>query len=187
MQREIFRCDARRAATRNTKPSHRATDAPGGTVNSTKPRATKKFKSLVAVLGSEEAAVTAWNRAHPDNKIKVKDEPEALPEAVQMLVDAGFTVEQAREALAAAGETEPEAKALSSQELAEALVAKSGMIHVRGRVYTTTEIIEAQVRVLKTGKPEIVRTSGDHRIKAVAIWRTDSGDVAAVQNLGEQN
>lgn len=150
--------------------------------NSTKPRATKKFKALVAALGSEEAAVTAWNARYPDNAIgKTK---EALPEDVQTLVDAGFAEDEARELVAQkASEPVP----LTSLEQAEALVAKAGLIHVRGRVYSSTETIEAQVRVLKTGKAEVVRTTGDHRIKAVAIWRTDEGDSVAVQNLGEPN
>ena len=44
------------------------------------------------------------------------------------------------------------------------------------RVYTNMAIVEAQVRVIKTGKPEIVSSSGVGRTKAVLIQRTESGD-----------
>jgi len=145
----------------------------------TKPRTTKKFKALIAHLGSEEAAVNAWNSAFPDNPIAVE-----LPEEVAVLVAAGFTEEQARAALGAKDAPKQEPVALTSKEQADVLVAKEGLTHVRGRVYTNPDLIEAQVRVLKTGKPEIVRTPGSHRTKAVAIWQTDEGSVA-VQNLGE--
>ena len=145
----------------------------------TKPKTTKKFKALAVALGSEEAAITAWNSAFPENPIAVE-----LPESVAVLVAAGFTEDQARAALDAKSAPKQDAVALTSKEQADVLVAKEGLTHVRGRVYTNPDLIEAQVRVLKTGKPEIVRTPGSHRTTAVAIWQTDEGSVA-VQNLGE--
>ena len=73
---------------------------------------------------------------------------------------------------------------LTAKQVAEALVAQRGLAFTRGRVYTNGPIIEAQVRVLKTGTPEVVQTSGVGRIVAVLIYREDSGDVA-VQNLAK--
>lgn len=125
----------------------------------TKPKATKEFKALVASLGSQELAATAWNALHPENPVKVKAKTEEPAEAAP----------------------------LTSYEVSQALVAQAGFVPVRGRVYATPEIIEAQVRVLKTGKPEVVRTSGEHRTKAVVIYRTDDGTTVAVQNLGQPN
>jgi len=66
----------------------------------------------------------------------------------------------------------------------EVLVAKAGLTPVRGRVYVTGAVIEAQARVLKTGKPEVVRNTGTHRTKGVLVYRHDK-DTAALQNLGE--
>lgn len=156
------------------------------TATTARPKASKKFKALVATLGTEEAAVVAWNSAFPDNRIAdTKKVQTALPEGVQTLITAGFSEAEARELVASKGvTTTTEATApLTSQERAEALVAKEGLTHVRGRVYTNSLLIEAQVRVLKTGKPEVVRTPGSHRTKAVVLWQTDEGSVA-VQNLG---
>lgn len=144
-----------------------------------KPKTTKKFKALVAQLGSEEAAVSAWNAAFPDNQIGV-----TLPDDVAALVAVGFTEAQARAAVAAKSAPAEQPVALTSQEQAEVLIAKAGLTPVRGRVYVNSELIEAQVRVLKTGKPEVVRTPGSHRTKGVALWRTDE-DSVAIQNLGE--
>lgn len=81
------------------------------------------------------------------------------------------------------GTTEVDPATLSSKDQADVLVAQAGMIHIRGRVYSNTTLIEAQVRVLKTGKPEIVRLTGDRHTKGVAVWRHDDGTVA-LQNLG---
>ena len=69
----------------------------------------------------------------------------------------------------------------------EVLVAKAGFIPVRGRVYSSAALIEAQVRVLRSGKPEVVKTPGEHRTKGVLVYRTDNGDGVALQNLGVQN
>lgn len=150
----------------------------------TNPTKTKKYKALVAVLGSDEAARVAWNHAHPDNQIG--ETGQALPENVQKLVDAGFSVEEAKSLVGTP--SQPVAVApLTSQEQGEALVGKAGLVPVRGRIYATGAIIEAQVRVLKTGKPELIRNEGTHRTKAVLIYRTDDGLTAAVQNLGVPN
>lgn len=70
----------------------------------------------------------------------------------------------------------------TSKTASDALVAQSGYAHGRGRVYVNAAIVEGIVRVLKTGTPEIVNTSGVGRVPAVVIFREDSGDVA-VHNL----
>lgn len=147
----------------------------------TKPRATKKFKALVAVLGSEDKAIAAWNKHNPDSPI---GEVEVDPQIAQ-LVAAGFSVEEAQEALAEV-DAEPKAEAapLTSHEIADAAVAQAGLTHFRGRVYSGANLIEAQVRVLKTGKPEIVKHSGETKTKGVVVYRTDDGTNVVLQNLG---
>ena len=155
------------------------------------PMRTKKFRALLAVLDNDEAAaIRSWNGAHPENQIPV--EVPAVNAEVAALMDAGFSLDEAEAALAAAAAkkaSEPKAEAapLTSQERAEALVAQAGLIHVRGRVYVTGDLLEAQARVLKTGKPELVRNDGSHRTKGVVIYRLDDGKTVAVQNVGEQN
>lgn len=76
---------------------------------------------------------------------------------------------------------------LSSKDQADILVAQAGLLHARGRVYVNADLIEAQVRVLKSGKPEVVRNTGDRHTKGVVVFRMDSGDTVAVQNLAEPN
>lgn len=154
------------------------------------PRATKKFKGLLALLGSDELAVVAWNTAEPDSQIVVEvAEPS---DEVATLMKAGFNRQQAEAALAAAKSTdtsaapEPEAP-LTSHEQGEILVAKEGLVPVRGRVYSGPSLIEAQARVLKTGKPEVIRNAGSHRTKAVLVYRMDDKQSVALQNYGEQN
>ena len=153
------------------------------------PRATKKFKALLALVKNDDAAVLAWNAANPDNAIAVA-EPEITAEE-QALVASGFTLAQAKAALAAAASTtgtpQPEPEKLTSAQQGEVLVAKAGFIPVRGRVYSSAALIEAQVRVLRSGKPEVVKTPGEHRTKGVLVYRTDNGDGVALQNLGVQN
>lgn len=149
----------------------------------TNPTRTKKFKALVAVLGSEEAAVAAWNAGNPDNQIGGST---PVSTEVQTLIDAGFTREEAEKYAAQAAAPAPAAP-LTSQELAEVEIAKQGFVPVRGRVYGNTALVEAQVRVLKSGKPEVVRLEGEHRVKAVAVWRTDDGKTFATQNLSVPN
>lgn len=75
-----------------------------------------------------------------------------------------------------------QAETLSDKDRAEALVAQQGMAFTRGRVYSTPAIVEAQVRVLKTGRPEVVPTSGVGHIAAVLLYRETSGD-CVIQNL----
>ena len=75
------------------------------------------------------------------------------------------------------------AKEAAKEEVAE-FVSSQGFSFTRGRVYVTGTVIEAQARVLRTGKAEIVRTSGVGRTKAVLVTREESGDVA-LQNLTE--
>lgn len=138
-----------------------------------------KFQALLGALGSEEKAKIAFDRLQPAA-------PEVDPR-MQTLLDAGLTPEQAEQAL-----TEDEAPAeptklaqvtpLSSKERAEALVADKGYEYTKGRVYGGPSLAESIVRVHKTGKPEIVSSSGVGRTKGVLVYKEDSGDVA-LQNL----
>jgi hypothetical protein len=148
----------------------------------TRPQATKKFKALVAYLGSEDRAVTAWNKSYPDNKIPAKAKAEQPSTEVQALVDAGFSLAEAQEFV---GEKAAPAEPTTSRELGEALVTDSGLVPVRGRVYGDGKVLEACARVLKNGKPEIVRNAGETRTKGVLVYRTDDGKNFAVQNLGQ--
>lgn len=123
--------------------------------------------------------------------------PAEVSPSMQALVDAGlFTAEQAerldasqakpkkgkgKKAKKGKGKARTTAD-LTPKQAGEALVAQRGLSFTRGRVYSNSDIIEAQVRVLKTGKPEVVSTSGVGRIAAVLIYRETSGDVA-LQNL----
>lgn len=154
------------------------------------PRATKKFKGLVAVLGSDALAVVAWNNTNPDTLIDVA--PVEVDPRIAKLVASGFNEAQAKEALATADNTDTTAaplpeEPLTSHEQGEVLVAKEGLVPVRGRVYVGPGLIEAQARCLKTGKPEVVRNPGQHRTKAVLVYRLDDGKSVALQNYGEQN
>jgi hypothetical protein len=156
------------------------------------PRATKKFKGLVALLEDEDRAVIAWNASNPDNLIPVADTTEPSAE-VAKLMKAGFKREEAETALAAAATTDTTAAPetveapLTSSEQGEVLAAKAGLIPVRGRVYSHPALIEAQARVLKTGTPELVQQPGEHRTKAVLVYRLDDGKGLALQNHGVQN
>lgn len=138
-----------------------------------------QFQALVAALGSEDKAKIAFDRLRPAA-------PKVDPR-IQSLLDAGFTEDEAKKAL---DEQEAPAEApkltpvtpLSSKERAEALVAEKGFEYTKGRVYCGPTMAEAIVRVHKTGKPEIVTSSGVGRTKAVLVYKEDSGDVA-LQNL----
>ena len=157
------------------------------------PRATKKFKGLVALLEDEARAVIAWNASNPDNPIAVADEPEVITPEEKKLMDAGFKLDEARAALAAAKDTDTTAAPetvdppLSSSEQGEVLAAKAGLVPVRGRVYSHPALIEAQVRVMRSGTPELVQAPGEHRTKAVLVYRLDDGKGLALQNHGVQN
>jgi hypothetical protein len=127
-------------------------------------KATKKYKALIAVGLSPEQAMKALS---PE---PVKDDPRA------QLIAAGFTPEQADGILGASGDTADEVSE------ADALVEASPYKFAKGRVYVNSSIVEGVVRAIKTGKPEIVTTSGTGRTKAVLLVRQDSGDVS-IQNL----
>lgn len=153
----------------------------------------KEFKALLSVFdGNEAAAQRAWNKAHPDNQIADEDEPaQKDPKALRKLLKAGFSREAALAALAEVAETpdveDAPAGPLTSREKSEVQVAQRGLVYVSGRVYTDQALIEAQVRVLKSGKPEIVDRPGNFRTKAVAVFRSDDDASVALQNLGAQN
>lgn len=136
-----------------------------------RPTATKQYKSLLAALdGDKVAALAAWE-AH--------NNPAPKPQVAVSLVKDEAAIAKAKKK---AAKKAKKVKALTVNEQVEALVENKGFKFARGRVYVTGEIVEASVRVLKGGSPEIVRTSGTGRITAVAIFRTDNGD-AALQNL----
>lgn len=73
-------------------------------------------------------------------------------------------------------------KKKTAKDKADKLVAKSEFDFTRGRVYTSVEVVEAQVRVLEGGKAEIVPVAGDHHVQAVLVFRNEGG-AAVLQNL----
>lgn len=141
---------------------------------------TKQYKAFIAAGLNEDAAIAAYNTVNG-----IESEPTVDPR-IQLLIEGGLTQEQAVKVLAdndaAEAEKAPEEPVQTAKEQQEALVASRGLAFTKGRVYVTPSIIEAQVRVLKTGSPEIVQGSGQGRVHSVLIFRTDSGD-AAIQNL----
>lgn len=131
-----------------------------------------QFQALAAVLGSEAKAKVAFDRLQAP-KVDAR---------VQQLLDAGFTQEEAEAALTEAPEAPVEAAVPTKKEQDAALVEKHGYVFTKGRVYTGVEHAEAIVRVHRTGKTEIVQSSGVGRTKAVLVSKEESGDVA-LQNL----
>ena len=156
----------------------------------TRPRATKKFKALIAAGLSESDALTVMGA--DDSATQVE------PDAKAQLIDAGFTEEQATKILAdrdkgkgkkkgkkaKAKQVEAAPEALTPKQEAEALVASKGLTFTRGRVYGGAALAEALVRVMKTGTAEVVTSSGVGRVSAVLVYRETSGDVAC-QNLAK--
>lgn len=150
-------------------------------------RSTKKYKALIALGMDDERALVQLGH--------VAAAP--VDPRLANLVAGGFSEEEAAQVLASldaekgapapvlalvpAPAPEP-VKPPTAAEVADALVAGRGFVHTTGRVYSNAAIIEAQARVLKTGTPEVVASSGTGRTKAVVIFRMDNGDVA-VQNL----
>lgn len=157
----------------------------------TRPRATKKYKALIAA---------GVNDAEALNILGVTVEqagPEVDPRIATLIQDGLFTVEQAERIIAGDGSTKKKGKKgkgkkakaeapveLTPKQVAEALVAERGMTFARGRVYVTPAIIEALARVTKNGKAEVVQASGVGRVAAVLVYKETSGDVA-VQNLAK--
>lgn len=170
------------------------------TVTRTNPRGTKRYKALRAADFTDTQALDIMG----DTTTKRRDEAPALAAEVEVdprvtqLVDGGFSPEQAERLVAdqdgpakkkgkkkgkkAKSRVKAQAETLSDKDRAEALVAQQGMAFTRGRVYSTPAIVEAQVRVLKTGRPEVVPTSGVGHIAAVLLYRETSGD-CVIQNL----
>lgn len=141
---------------------------------------TKKYRALLAAFdGDKDKALQAYTAS--EAPVPVETDPQA--QKLADLVEAGFSAEQAEKILSGRVEAKPKEEKVSktSQEKAEALVAKHGLTFTKGRVYVTPEIIEAAVRVLKTAKPEVVKSSGAGRVHSVLIFRTEGGD-AAIQN-----
>ncbi|NUS02007.1 MAG: hypothetical protein HOV97_05520 [Nonomuraea sp.] len=165
---------------------------------STRPRATKRYKALIAAGLSDTDALGVMGVSEA--------EAQEVDPRLAGLIHGGFTEEQARKILGdqdaapkgkkgkkkgkkakasaaiKAEVAEVVAASMSPKERAEALVAEKGLTFTRGRVYVTPTMIEALARVTKTGKAEIVQASGVGRTTAVLIYKEESGDVA-VQNL----
>lgn len=137
---------------------------------------TSEFKALVTVFGNEDEALARYKAVFGEVA-----EPVAAPSALDNLIAAGFTKEQAEKALADKAAPAPAAPA-TSKEKGEALVTEKGYTFAKGRVYGAVTLAEAIVRVFKTGTPEIVTSSGVGRTKAVLVYKEESGDVAQ-QNL----
>lgn len=133
---------------------------------------TKQYRALLAAFdGDRETAYEAYQAVNAP-----AEKPEVTPDTTVSLEK---TPKQKKAKKDKAQKVE---KIVTTKDTVEALVEARGFGFARGRVYVTGEIVEASVRVLKGGSPEIVKTSGNGRISAVAIFATESGD-CAVQNL----
>ena len=130
-------------------------------------RSTKKFKALIAVGLSEDQALAQLGEAKPD-------EADAN---IARLVSAGYTETEAHAILNPSVEVVVE----TPKQVADLLVESRGLTHTRGLVRLNTEAIEAAVRVLKTGKPEVINSSDEGHVVALSIYRENN--VVAVQNL----
>lgn len=145
-------------------------------------RKNKQFQTLVAVLGDEESAKIAFDKVHPE-AAPVKKAKKAKKSAEDELVAAGFTPEQAKQALADEPEDDlPPAAALTDKERGAALVEEKGYGYAKGRVYGNPALAEAIVRVHRSGGAEIVQSSGAGRTAAMLVYREETGDIA-IQNL----
>jgi len=145
---------------------------------------TKKYQACIAV-GLDETEALKYAGYVAQTPV---DETEAN---IALLVQAGFTREMAIEALSdkpvAADATgapvriEPKQ---SPKDVADQLVKEQGYKFGTGRVYGPKDgsLLAAGARVLKTGVPEIVKSSGVGRTAAVQVVRQDNGDVY-FQNL----
>lgn len=141
-----------------------------------RPRSTKKYHALIAIGYTDEQALKALANLGIT-------EPEPLPEfpVVQQLVASGeFTKEEAEALVASLSPDQPvhTPAPLTPKQQAEALVEKSGLGYAKGRVYVNGDVLEAATRVLKTGTPEIAKTSGVGRVVALLVYKEESGDVA---------
>lgn len=134
-----------------------------------------RFTALVAALKSDAKALAAFERVNPTEDPRIQE-----------LVDAGFTRDQAVAALSDDAPTEaPKVEAVPDpkpEDVKAEFVASQGFAFARGRVYSTKALIEAQARVMRSGKAEVVASSGVGRTKAVLVSKEASGDLA-LQNL----
>lgn len=134
-----------------------------------------QYKALVAALGSHAKAKVAFERLRPST-------PEVDPRVAQLMETGLFTQAEAEAAVAEQAAPVEAPAPQTSKQKAEALAESKGYTYARGRIYATTALAEAIVRVHKGGKPEIVQSSGVGRTKAVLVYKEESGDVA-LQNL----
>ena len=152
-------------------------------------RRSKQYKALIAIGLDADTAMKTYQREVKGVEM-VEPEPET-PDPIALLVAAGFTEDEARrvlatEAVEAAAKATPapvaQSKPETTKDVAEALVEQHGLTFTKGRVYITTDMIEAAVRVRKTGSPEIVTGAGVGRTAAVLLFKGEAGTVA-LQNL----
>lgn len=154
------------------------------TTTPARPRGTKKFKALVAAGVPEATVFEILGWIDPSAPAKDVDPRRAALEAV------GLTPEQIEAALSdnvtvalVQPEPKPEApKPPTAKEVADKLVADSGLGFTKGRVYTSPNLIEAQVRVYKTGSPEIVQAITPGRTYGVLVFKDDNG-LVGLQNV----
>ncbi len=116
------------------------------------PTRTKQYRALFAALGDKDLALAAW-KAHNEPA------PKPTESLVVSLVKEPKAKKKAKKAKAA-----KVAVPQTPKEVVDALIESRGLSFARGRVYVTPEIVEASVRVLKGGNPEIIRTSGNGRV-----------------------
>jgi hypothetical protein len=141
-------------------------------------KATKQYKALFAALQSEELALAAYAKINTPVEVVV-----AEPTPTEILLNAGFTAEQVATALEAPVEAVVvEVAVETAAEKQDRLVASKGYQYSKGRVYLSKSTLEAAARTLKSGRSQIVSTSGVGRTKALLLSKTETGDVS-VQNL----
>jgi hypothetical protein len=141
---------------------------------------TKAYKDVLSVLVAagidpEVAASKAREKALAAHGMTEANDMDAR---VAKLIEAGISKAEAIELLTGTVAAEVE----DDRSEGERLVEQNSLAFTKGRVYVTGSILEVAARVLKTGSPEIARTSGKGRVAAVLVQREESGDVS-IQNL----
>lgn len=128
-----------------------------------------KFDTLVQVLGYTEAAAMAV--IYPRKKTAPAPAPEPERTPVDLLVDSGFTREEAEALVAEAPVVTPPP---TPEEVRAAAVADAGFVFAKGRVYLHSALIDAAIAI-KPGEHQIVPNAKGHG--AVLVY-SDEGAVA---------
>lgn len=149
---------------------------------------TKRYRALRAALKlSEQEALT---RMLGDEVAALLFAPatEATPEddkAIAGLIAEGHSAEEADKLVQGSNAPAAPAKTLTPKQRADLLVQERGLTFARGLVRLPKEVIEAAVRVGKTGTPEIVQVPDPiGYVTAAELYREDSG-IVACQNLAD--